>query len=349
MACPRQAHQDCIPMVPELALVWLSSNASLQTQRANLDSWAQQQHVQLVTPSSSATTDYDPAVAEAIELKLEAVGTALALGQDTWQAIVEQAQAEILSHPELPQSAWLLAESYRLRAVGLARAGSAVEAAQAQAAAIALEGERAAVFGQSNEQLAPLQPRARVEIETVGPRSSDTLFVDGALSPRRLLVVSGSHHVRVVRGQRVVVSQWLEVTPTGGELQVPLQIAPCSDLDLHGTVTLGNSVRAQPDVRCTDWLVARQLQGQLQLARCHLSECQQLQPWPPPVTPVATAVAASESSGAWYVWPLAITGVALGTAAVLWQTGAFDGDESRDGPLTVKVDGPGTPQAALSF
>lgn len=336
-------------MVPELALVWLSSNANLQGQRANLDAWAQQQHVQLVAPRRSSAPEYDPAVAEAIELQLEAVGTALALGQDEWQAIVDQAQAEILAHPELPQAAWLLAESYRLRAVGLARGGSAVEAAQARAAAVALEGDSAAAFGQSGEQLAPLQPRARVEIETVGPRNSDTVFVDGALSPRRLLVVSGKHHVRVVRGEHVVTSEWVEVSPAGGELQVPLHVSPCSDLDLHGTVTLGDSVRAQSDVRCGDWLVAGQIQGQLQLARCHLDQCERLQPWPPRADPAPAAVTTDEGSSAWYVWPLAITGVALGTAAVLWQTGAFDSDDSKDGPLTVTVDGPGTPQTALTF
>lgn len=323
------------PMIEELTLIWLSG-ASLQAHQGDLRAWSRAHQVSLRPAVSMESASYDSTVAEAIEVQLDRGRTALAMRQaDT--PTLEQACQQILEHPELPQAAWLLAECHRLNALISAQGGDAVTAAQRQQAANALEGTRVPVYSASPLTLAPLEPLAVVEVESVGPRASDQIFLDGELTGSRMLTTVGTHHVRVVRDDSVLWSGWLAVAAQGGQLAVPLVVPACSTQELSGITIAGSQVTVHPDVKCANWMIAQpQADGTgIDVWQCQAARCAGPQPWPTPVRHVDEP----QAGAAWYVWPLVGVGVALGTAAVLWQTGAFDRDAKQpERPFTFTFD-----------
>ncbi|HTM45916.1 MAG TPA: hypothetical protein VL137_13240 [Polyangiaceae bacterium] len=334
-------------MVPQLALVWLSSSGSLQAHQADLDSWSRAQRVHWAVPGAASVTNYDPAVAEGIESQLELARTAVIMEQADAADRLGQASAQISAHPELPQSAWLRAECERIAAQLLARANNAIEAASRLAFARALEGERAAAYDEQAANLTPLEPAPSVEIEATGLRSTDALYFDGVASDMRRLSTPGMHHVRVLRASVVLYSGWLEIPAQGGKLPVPISVKPCSAEDLSGVSVQSGEPNPPADVSCPDWAVATTAAdgSELQLTRCHGTQCGRFQPWPAPVADRGSAT--SSGGAAWYVWPLIGAGVVLGTTVVLWQTGAFD--NPKPAPRTFTFTGPANNTGVLSF
>jgi hypothetical protein len=309
-------------MIQELTLVWLSST-TLAPHQAELHAWSRAHQVVLRPAADAPSLGYDPAVAEAIEVELDKGRTALAMHQPDAVALVNVCR-QIVQHPELPQAAWLLAECHRLNALISAHGVDAVTAAQRLQAANALEGARAPAYSSDPIILAPLEPLAVVEIETIGPRASDVVFLDGEPFPVRGLTSVGTHHVRVVRNDAVLWSGWLEVAAQGGRLRIPVSVPPCSTQELSQIAVTGSRVAVPQDVTCPSWLIARpQADGiGVDVWQCRTNRCGELQQWPASQRQSREATAGT----AWYVWPLVGVGVALGTAAVLWQTGAFDRD-----------------------
>ncbi|HEX2877991.1 MAG TPA: hypothetical protein VHO25_00505 [Polyangiaceae bacterium] len=322
-------------MIQELTLVWLSS-ASLSAHQPELHAWSRAHQVVLRPAMTAASPAYDPAVAEAIEVELDRARTALAMRQGDAPALASVCQ-QIVQHPELPQAAWLLAECHRLSASLSAQGVDAVTAAQRQQAAHALEGPRAPAYSADPIALAPLEPLAVVEIETVGPRVGDQVFLDGESIAVRALTSVGTHHVRVVRDEAVLWSGWLDVAAQSGQLRVPLSVPPCSTHELSEIVFTGSQVTVPQDVRCPNWLIARpQADGTgIDVWQCQANRCSGPRQWPVPQRQTHEATTGT----AWYVWPLVGVGVALGTAAVLWQTGAFDRDTPQtERPFTFTFD-----------
>jgi hypothetical protein len=331
-------------MIQELTLVWLSS-ASPSAYQPDLHSWSRAHQVVLRPAVTAPTPAYDPTVAEAVEVEFDRTRTALAMHQADAAALANVCQ-QIVQHPELPQAAWLLAECHRLSAQMSAQGVDALTAAQRQQAANALEGARAAAYSAEPVALAPLEPLAVVEIETVGPRISDLIFLDGEFTASRGLTSVGTHHLRVVRGETALWSGWLEVAAQGGQLRVPLTVQPCSTQELSEIAIAGSQATVPGDISCANWLLARpQADGTgIEVWQCQANHCSAPQQWPAPQRQAEAATTGT----AWYVWPLVGVGVALGTAAVLWQTGAFEGDtEQPQRPFTIT--GPNAAVPGLRF
>jgi hypothetical protein len=324
-------------MIQELTLVWLSS-ASLSAHQTELQAWSRAHQVVLRPTLTAPSPAYDPAVTEAIEVELDRARTALAMHQADAPALTRVC-LQIVRHPELPQAAWLLAECHRLSAVLNAQGGDAVTAAQRQQAADALEGPRSPAYSADPVTSTPLEPLSVVEIETVGPRIGDRIFLDGESIAVRALASVGTHHVRVVRDEAVLWSGWLDVAAQGGQLRIPLTVKPCSTHELSELVFTGSQLTVPPDISCPSWLIARpQADGTgIDVWQCQANRCSSPQQWPVPQRQTQEATTGT----AWYVWPLVGVGVALGTAAVLWQTGAFDRDaEQPERPFTFTFDDP---------
>lgn len=331
-------------MIQELTLVWLSGT-SLSAHQAEIQAWSKTHQVVVRPAVATASPAYDPAVAEAIEVQLERGRTAVAM-QQVDAAALEQTCQQIVQHPELPQAAWLLAECHRLNAVISAQSLDAVAAAQRQQAAEALEGPRAPVYSAEPIPLPAIERLPVVEIESVGPRVSDRVFLDGEPMSGRTLTTIGTHHVRVLRDDALLWAGWLEVAAQGGPLIVPLTVSPCSSQDLSGATITGTRAVASGGAQCAQWLVAQPQQDGtgIDLWQCQRDRCTGPQPWP--VTQRTNSAADAGSS--WYVWPLVGVGVALGTAAVLWQAGAFDGEtEQPERPFTIT--GPNAAAPGFSF
>jgi hypothetical protein len=330
-------------MVQVLTLVWLSATG-LQAHQGDLQAWSRAHQVALRPALEQLSPAYDPATAETIEVQLESHRTALGM-QQADVAALERTCQQIVAHPELPQAAWLLAECDRLSALALAQGGDTLAAAQHQRAANALEGPRAGVYSEAAPTLAPLEPVAVVETEIVGPRPTDRVFLDGEPIPSRTLTTVGTHHLRVLRDEAVLWSGWLQVAAQGGPLLVPSAAQPCSSQELSGIEIRSSQVVVPQDVTCTSWAVARpQADGKgIDVWRCRADRCEGPEQWPVPTDRTPD----EKSAGAWYVWPLVGVGVALGTAAVLWQTGAFDREQQPDRPFTIT--GPGADTAAIRF
>jgi len=332
-------------MVQELTLVWLSATG-LKAHQGDLDAWSKAHDATLKPPAVVAPSAYDPAVAEAIELELESARTAVAVQQAGPESVASACRL-IAEHPDLPQAAWLMAECQRLTAIAWLQSGSSVEAAQQHRAADALEGHRAPVYSLSAAPLAPLEPGAVVEIEAKGPRASDDFYLDGERVSLRTLTGVGSHHVRVIRHDIVLWSGWLEVAAQGGPLNIPLAVQPCATSDVSDVVLNGDQPSVPSDVQCPNWLIARSARGSgIDLWHCHAEVCNQSERWPLP-TIARNETRKETSSGGWYVWPLVGVGVALGTAAVLWQTGAFD--SSQEPRRSFSITGPEASGALINF
>jgi hypothetical protein len=331
-------------MIQELTLVWLSGT-SLPAHQAEIQGWSKAHQVVVHPAAAAASPVYDPAIAEAIEVQLERGRTAVAM-QQADAAALQQTCQQILQHPELPQAAWLLAECHRLNALISAQSADAVAAAQRQQAAAALEGPRAPVYSAEPIPLPAIERLPVVEIECVGPRATDRIFIDGEPTGARTLTTVGTHHVRVTRDDTLLWAGWLEVAAQGGPLIVPLAVQPCSAQDLSGAAITGAGVVVPEGARCLAWVLAQpQRDGTgIDLWQCQRDRCTGPQQWPVAQRHDSKPVA----GGSWYVWPLVGVGVALGTAAVLWQAGAFDGDtEQAERPFTIT--GPNAAAPGFSF
>ncbi len=155
-------------------------------------------------PSTTYPT-YDAELALRLEAELDAARTAAAsLDEHRALEILSGVEAELRLHPALPQSAWLMAERWRVAE----RVGDLSESERARLAsrAEALEGRRAVEFG------APAAPATepssvRAAVEGLSPR--DRLELDGAPVGRDVSTLAGEHHVRVFRGERLLFAGWV--------------------------------------------------------------------------------------------------------------------------------------------
>ncbi|HEX2674708.1 MAG TPA: hypothetical protein VHM25_27720, partial [Polyangiaceae bacterium] len=187
-------------------LVWLSATSLLPTFRADLDAFAHSRLLRLeaprqnAAPARSAASAYAPDAVAQIESSLEeARNAAAALEQSRALAALERAERVLREHPELPQSAWMMAEILEQSAELASSAPDGADAASAlHERATALEGPRAAPFadrGSDREPATGLSQRVNIE----GLEPGDVLEWDGIETESALLTTAGNHHARVAR------------------------------------------------------------------------------------------------------------------------------------------------------
>ncbi len=276
----------------DVPVVWLGGGEGGTSSATSIDAWAKGRGVRLVGFASDSRNGlaYPEAIVLRVEQEIararEATAALDAEGSDTALA---RAESDLLAHPEIPQSAWLLAEILRGRA---ARARSVAPKDEARAAAAVreasgLDGGRASGIGEGEE---PELALGTVELTLDGAEHGDIL-IDGrprneakkdgpavrTVSGLSLLVSPGRHHVVLAVGGRPVWAAWTFAT-TGTRLTVPSLRISCSRDDFAGVDLRGSSVSAS-HVRCDDWVAARRSQSALFVARCSGDHCGPLVEW----------------------------------------------------------------------
>ena len=208
-----------------------------------------------------------------IEALLESARIALgALRADEADTSLQEAERVLLTHPELPQSAWWMAEVRQL-SVELSRERNPELAREQARAARALEGPRARTF---NEALRA-QPEPTGVTRTVslaGLSTRDVAEWNGVERPGAAELPVGTHHLRVMRGGRAVWSGWLTIRADSTTVRIGVpKLVACSADDLAGVSLVAERAVPRADTACADFAVAREVRGRWLLARCRNGRC----------------------------------------------------------------------------
>ncbi len=257
---------------------------------------------------------------DSIEAELEQARTALsALEEGAALARLGRVEGQLLSHPHLPQAAFLMGECLALQAKA-ARERSPGLAASLALRRAELEGPRALAFGEP-EATSVAAPRLKLPVR--GLEERDELELDGTSwgVTRRVDIAPGLHHVRVVRRERVVFATFTEVVPEQSELSLGAPpVAPCSSEDLASVLE-----DAAPSVACERWAKVREEALGIGVALCERDRCGAFVHWqrraPAPFAPLP---AERRGVPAWLGFAIASATVVAAGSLLLWQTGAFD-------------------------
>ncbi|MBK7581476.1 MAG: hypothetical protein IPI67_14860 [Myxococcales bacterium] len=311
-----------------LVLLWLGATAQQADHTPDLDSWARARLTSLSAPAPDREEGarYDDSVASKLEELLDQARLAAASLDD---AAARERLAEVdrtlRAHPELPQSAWLMAEALNVQGQVAARTDPTAEQAFVSRAT-ALEGPRAPAFGETTG--ATTTPPELVTVTLPGAQAAAEVHVDGRRVRQRFQIRAGEHHVRVVQRGRLAWAGWIAIEKPGAlSLPVPPPL-PCSLDDFEGTRLGAKKLSVPSHVRCPAWAVARpSASGGIEIATCHDNVCGPLVIWkhhygavysgPPQPAP-------EPGFPAWASWMLVGAGAAVLTTGVLWQAGAFD-------------------------
>jgi hypothetical protein len=334
-------------------LVWLSATSLLPTFRADLDAFAHNRLLRLEAPRQNAaparfaTSAYAPDAVAQIESSLEEARNATAaLEQDRALAALQRAERLLREHPELPQSAWMMAEILEQTAELESSAPDGSEAASAlRKRATALEGPRAVPFSDRAPEREPgagLSQPVRIE----GLEPADALEWDGVETEPALTTAAGHHHARVARNGRLMWAGWVELTAgqQSARLPVPETVACSADDIGRGHFASGRAIAAA-HARCESYVLARARPGGgIEVAACEREQCGKVVIWEharetggAPPTPKKT------------LWPYAVAasvGALAVTSIALWRAGVFD--RAEPSPREVWI-WSGQKQMALGF
>lgn len=321
-----------------LVLIWLGSAASRRAHQPDLDAWAGSRVVELRAPppNEPAGAQYDRGLVAEIENQIDQARIA-AGSLDVRGALRDLDHVERLlrTHPELPQSAWLMAERLRLEADLYSRQpDGAGRAAELNERANALEGPRAESYtvqaeARRHEARGALRSPPPARLRVTGVRQHDRVYADGVLAGATLKLVPGEHHVRVVRGGRGVWAGWVRVQrgQTSLALPVPEPVA-CSRDDIGSVAIRAERVLAPPDAECGAWAVAQAAEGGgVDVATCHGASCGPLLPWEKSFGRDYTGpaqIVPKPPGTPWTVYVLAGVGALALTGLVLWRAGTFE-------------------------
>jgi hypothetical protein len=315
-----------------VALVWLGTEKPEPRAKALLDAWGADHGLRFEEPATersdeSSGDQIQRQVGEACERELDQARDQFTAGDErAARQTLARVEQELRDQPRLLQAAWLLAERYRLEAQ-IARSTGAEGAALWDERADALEGERAAAFGEDEKHRAA-PARIDVAVAVRGARRYEA-FWDGARATSRMNVIPGEHHLLVLRGGQVDWAGWVSVLRSGTVDVWVRDAAPCSAEDLAG---LAPAEEPTPlaGIRCPRWALSMPgpAPGTVRVALCQRERCE------PMITERATRDAAAPSPTApsrgfpaWATWTLAGLGAALATSVVLWKAGVFDHSE----------------------
>ena len=277
--------------------------------------------------ASFRTSAYAPDAVAQIESSLEdARNAAASLEQSRALGALERADHLLRDHPELPQSAWLMAEALELAAEVESSAPDGGDAASAlRKRAAALEGPRAAPF---SDRAAPGEGTvaAAQPIHVEGLEPGDTLEWDG-LQRTTVSAAPGEHHARVARNGRLLWAGWVNVGVGEASVRLPVpETVACSPDDLAGGHFAGGRAVAAPHARCDSYVLARTRSGGgIEAALCERETCGNVVLWEHPAPPPATRHPQKS------LWPYAIAasaGAVVITGLALWRAGIFDRPEA---------------------
>lgn len=300
-------------------VVWLSPAPADGDQTRALASWARAHGVILVSPEGDARPELgvDPAVADAVETLLARAREALtARDRDAADAAIDSAEATLRQHPELPQAAWLMAETLRTRAECRRRLPPLDEAAAATAwsHAAALDGGRVSGAG---EGAGPAPPAAAVTFSPIPARAA-VLRVDGeVVASGTLSTRAGPHVATLAVGGGLVWATWF-VAPAGtSAVRIDAAAAtPCSRPDVD-RVTFADDAPDAAGVVCPSWLaVTAGPDGAVRVAQCAGEHCGPAAMWRAPL-PWTYDPPDRREHGAWPAWA---TWTLVGAGAVLAGT-----------------------------
>ncbi|MEI9938550.1 MAG: hypothetical protein WDO69_15135 [Pseudomonadota bacterium] len=304
----------------------------MPTFRADLDGFAHSRLLRLEAPRENAApyriaaSAYAPDAVAQIESSLEeARNAAASLEQNRALGALERAEHVVREHPELPQSAWLMAEILEQSAEIESAAPDGADAANAlRKRAAALEGPRAAPFSDraaESEAVADVHP---VSVEGLEP--GDALEWDGMQTETTVMTAAGDHHARVARNGRLLWAGWSKLGAEERRVRLPVpETVACSADDIgRGYFAAGRAVAAA-HARCDSYVLARARAGGIEAALCEREQCGQVVIWEQPRESLAGAVDSKKT-----IWPYAIAasaGALLITGIVLWRAGVFDRGE----------------------
>ncbi len=337
-------------MSPTVVFLWISASTSLAAPhrwKANANANASASalvreygaarglnFVELSRGATARPYGTSSTLADEIEAELEQAATALSALEEAAAlerlARVEQA---LLAHPDLPQGAWLLAESMALRA----RAAAHTDAEGArlfEQRRAALEGPRAAPFGESAASEAASAIPVRIAVR--GLAQADELEVDGvARSARDVELLPGLHQLRVLRRGRVVHAEFREITGEVRELELPVPVlAPCSadDLGALDAAALAHGAVPPAGVACPRFALVRPTAQGIEVSLCTPAGCGPFLTWRERPEPAFKPLASERRLPAWA--GAAIVGVTAvaATSLVLWRAGAFDAGRPSAAP-----------------
>lgn len=313
-------------------LVWLSATSVLPTFRADLDAYAHSRLLRLEAPRENAapyraiTSAYAPDAVAQVESSLEEARNAAAeLEMSRSHAALERAEHVLREHPELPQSAWLMAEIMEQSAQlegAVPDGGEAASARRKQAAA--LEGPRAAPFSDHAAEREPDESVAQpVDVEGLEP--GDSLEWDGVQSSSNVASAAGEHHARVARGGRLLWAGWLKLDLNQQRVRLPVpETVACSPDDIGRGRFSGGRVIPAAHARCESYVLARARPGGgIEAALCERERCGSVVTWEHSGGDRGAPSGASKKS----VWPYAIAATAGAlaiTSVALWRAGVFD-------------------------
>jgi hypothetical protein len=321
--------------------LWLGTASARLLLGTEIHTWADVHARTLRAPSAPALAEvrpYDPLLVQSIERDLEhARISASSLDEARAFGVLASVQATLHAHPELPQAAWFYAEALAVE-IELKRARGDSDAVISALALRrrALEGDRARRVSE-----APLE-EVQTALETqpialVGAAPQDEVEWNGLASDRGLEVAAGEHHIRVLRGGRLVWAEWVTVSPGLRSLALAVPaIASCSEDDFLGVHFGPRGVQGTDNVRCPAWVAAREGPDGLLLSECQGAHCGAVENWSTQDAAAAaqasTRKPASEKRS--YAPHVIVASVLSATVAgiLLWQLDAFGSTERTTSP-----------------
>jgi hypothetical protein len=334
-------------VTPALVLVWLGTAGERAVRQSDLDAWAASRGVALEDPNPARPLDpagHDDALAKQIEALLAEARTAsFSADADSATKALDLAVSLLRANASLPESPWLMAEAWRVRA-DLVRSTEPDVAADLERRAAAIDGVLALPFGGEPAPRRPNGPRpaprfpattsptpapapAPEAVRLEGPLATDEVEIDGTRVVHPPTSTRGAHHVRVLRRGRLAYAGWMDLGSDAAVVALP-STEPCSDEDLGEVRAEGRLVHAGGVVACPRYAVARATTGGVEVSLCGGTRCGPFLPWsrgwgkdyegpahPPWPEP---------RNKDWILWTaLGVVGVVAG-GIVLYRSGAFE-------------------------
>lgn len=311
-------------------LVVLLAGSLTSSERAELAAHAKGRHLELVAPRPtppSPYAPYRPDVVLDLEGRLDEARTlAASLDEERALAVLTTLERALTRAPELPQSAFLMAERHRIEAeLRRHQPGEQPRALALAEQANALEGPRAAAFGDGETTTTVERPRVHFRVTDLGPR--DALEIDGISGAADRSVIPGMHHVRVLRNGELVWAGYLDLTDARPEQEQRLgvrPVVPCSTEDFGRIDASGRAPHPETGVACPRWFAVRRSLGQLEVSDCSHDQCGAFAPLP------RKSAATSSPLPNWAGIAIAGAGTAATILGVLWATGSLDADAPQD-------------------
>lgn len=332
-----------------LVLLWLGATSPTPAEHAALHDWSRTARIELEAPRHTnltppTTETYSDVAVQSIEELIDQARISLgALDIESARHRIDEAEHQLEAHPELPQSAWLMAELSLLRAAVLAKGPeSFTEASHARSMARALEGERAATYEELeggraatyDEELEGEPSTAVTDapqpLKLEGLSLADEVTWDGKPSRAELTTTPGKHHLQVHRRGLLAWTGWVELEIGQSSLIVPLEaVRPCSVEDLGEVRVVEGRAVPHAGVRCSRWMVGRSAgRGTVGIAECESSSCGHWRSIR--VAARRTLAEPRHDHGGWPAWAtytLVGAGALVATGLVLVGSGAFSGTE----------------------